>query len=84
MHGGLSPELQKLEQIENLRRPCDVPDSGLLCDLLWSDPDASSNVSFVLNDFGSLHFNGEKTQEFISCRHINIMTEGSLIHLEQR
>jgi len=84
MHGGLSPELQKLEQIENLRRPCDVPDSGLLCDLLWSDPDASSNVSFVLNDFGSLHFNGEKTQEFISCRHINIMTEGCLIHLEQR
>ena len=38
MHGGLSPELQDLQQIADLRRPCDIPDVGLLCDLLWSDP----------------------------------------------
>jgi len=55
MHGGLSPELQSLQQIANLERPCDVPDTGLLCDLLWSDPDANATgwgendrgVSFV-------------------------------------
>jgi serine/threonine-protein phosphatase PP1 catalytic subunit len=39
MHGGLSPELHSLEQIKNLERPNEVPDNGLLCDLLWSDPD---------------------------------------------
>ncbi|XP_051123847.1 serine/threonine-protein phosphatase PP1-like isoform X2 [Andrographis paniculata] len=38
MHGGLSPELKKLEQINEIPRPTDVPDGGLLCDLLWSDP----------------------------------------------
>ncbi|XP_022722635.1 serine/threonine-protein phosphatase PP1-like isoform X2 [Durio zibethinus] len=38
MHGGLSPELCNLDQIRNLKRPTDVPESGLLCDLLWSDP----------------------------------------------
>lgn len=38
MHGGLSPELTNLDQIRKLSRPTDVPDSGLLCDLLWSDP----------------------------------------------
>ncbi|MBA0681513.1 hypothetical protein Goari_023312 [Gossypium aridum] len=38
MHGGLSPELRNLDQIRNLKRPTDVPESGLLCDLLWSDP----------------------------------------------
>lgn len=39
MHGGLSPELSNLEQIRRIMRPTDVPDTGLLCDLLWSDPD---------------------------------------------
>jgi len=38
MHGGLSPELSNLEQIARVVRPTDVPDTGLLCDLLWSDP----------------------------------------------
>lgn len=39
MHGGLSPELSQLEQINRVVRPTDVPDTGLLCDLLWSDPE---------------------------------------------
>jgi diadenosine tetraphosphatase ApaH/serine/threonine PP2A family protein phosphatase len=26
-------------QIRRVMRPTDVPDSGLLCDLLWSDPE---------------------------------------------
>lgn len=42
MHGGLSPDLQSIEQIKKIEKPTDVPDSGLLCDLLWSDPDKDS------------------------------------------
>lgn len=38
MHGGLSPELTKLDQIQRVMRPTEVPDTGLLCDLLWADP----------------------------------------------
>lgn len=43
MHGGLSPELKSVQTINELRRPLEVPDSGLLCDLLWSDPLFSAN-----------------------------------------
>jgi serine/threonine-protein phosphatase PP1 catalytic subunit len=43
MHGGLSPELSNFEQIRRILRPVEVPESGILCDLLWADP--SLNVS---------------------------------------
>ena len=38
MHGGLSTEMEKFDQIKKIVRPTDVPNSGLLCDILWSDP----------------------------------------------
>lgn len=48
-HGGLSPDLQSMEQIRRIMRPTDVPDQGLLCDLLWSDPDkVSQHISIHL------------------------------------
>ncbi|KAL3200097.1 hypothetical protein MRX96_001303 [Rhipicephalus microplus] len=54
-HGCLSPDLQSMEQIRRIRRPTDVPETGLLCDLLWADPDKNiqgwdeniCNVSFT-------------------------------------
>lgn len=41
MHGGLSPELLHPKQMLTIERPTDVPDTGLLCDVLWSDPKIS-------------------------------------------
>lgn len=38
VHGGLSPDLRDLNQIKSIRRPTDIPDEGLLADILWSDP----------------------------------------------
>jgi protein phosphatase len=39
MHGGLSPDLTTIRKINELERPLDVPDRGILCDLLWADPE---------------------------------------------
>jgi serine/threonine-protein phosphatase 2B catalytic subunit len=38
IHGGLSPELHTLDDIRKLDRFREPPTSGLMCDLLWSDP----------------------------------------------
>jgi serine/threonine-protein phosphatase 2A catalytic subunit len=39
LHGGLSPSLDKLDDIKKLTRVAEVPEEGIGCDLLWSDPD---------------------------------------------
>jgi len=39
MHGGLSPFLKDYKDINKIKRPTEVSDEGILCDLLWSDPE---------------------------------------------
>jgi serine/threonine-protein phosphatase PP1 catalytic subunit len=38
VHGGISQKLNCVRQIADIRRPLEVPEAGLLTDLLWSDP----------------------------------------------
>ncbi|KAI3961601.1 hypothetical protein MKW92_032795 [Papaver armeniacum] len=65
MHGGLSPDLKHLDQIRNIARPVDVPDQGLLCDLLWADPDKDIQ-GWGENDRGvSYTFGPDKVAEFL-------------------
>ncbi|KAK7857580.1 serine/threonine-protein phosphatase pp1 isozyme 4 [Quercus suber] len=65
MHGGLSPDLTNLDQIRNLTRPTDVPDSGLLCDLLWSDPGRDVK-GWGMNDRGvSYTFGPDRVSDFL-------------------
>ena len=59
MHGGLSPDLRNISSISEISRPTDIPDSGLLCDLLWSDPDKDV-LEFDENDRGVSVVFGEK------------------------
>ncbi|XGW22826.1 hypothetical protein V3C99_005223 [Haemonchus contortus] len=40
MHGGLSPHIDKLDDIEQIPRPSIIPPYGLMCDIVWSDPDS--------------------------------------------
>jgi serine/threonine-protein phosphatase PP1 catalytic subunit len=38
VHGGLSPELEEIEQLNKLQKPLEIFNQGIPTDLLWSDP----------------------------------------------
>eukprot|EP00054_Salpingoeca_dolichothecata_P010597 m.59092 g.59092 ORF g.59092 m.59092 type:complete len:466 (-) comp19071_c0_seq2:94-1491(-) len=38
VHGGLSPELLSVDDIQSVDRFAEPDETGLMCDLLWSDP----------------------------------------------
>ncbi|XP_035694826.1 serine/threonine-protein phosphatase alpha-2 isoform-like [Branchiostoma floridae] len=64
-HGGLSPDLADLRQLREIDRPLDVPDHGLVCDLLWSDPDEDI-TGWGENDRGvSYTFGGDVVRNFL-------------------
>jgi len=83
MHGGLSPELNKILTINNIVRPTDVPDTGLLCDLLWSDPekevqdwgDNDRGVSFTFGEDIVRKFNTKNEIDLI-CRAHQVVEDG--------
>lgn len=38
VHAGISPEIESLDDLNAINRFTEPPNSGLFCDLLWSDP----------------------------------------------
>ena len=39
VHGGLSPTISTIDEIRSLERKQEVPHEGVMCDLMWSDPE---------------------------------------------
>jgi serine/threonine-protein phosphatase PP1 catalytic subunit len=73
MHGGLSPELQNMDLIKRIMRPTDIPDTGLLCDLLWADPDKDI-VGWGENDRGvSFTFGEDVVAQFLRRHDLDLI-----------
>ncbi|TDZ39336.1 Serine/threonine-protein phosphatase PP-Z [Colletotrichum trifolii] len=68
VHGGLSPALSHMDDIRNIARPTDVPDYGLLNDLLWSDP-ADVEQDWEANERGVSYCFGKRVILDFLARH---------------
>ncbi|KAE8990924.1 hypothetical protein PR002_g21014 [Phytophthora rubi] len=76
VHGGISPELKTVEDIQSIDRRREVPTTGLLCDLLWADPltqsvgvdEVDAQASWEPNQARgcSYYFNAAATFEFLA------------------
>ncbi|ORD96264.1 GLC7B [Hepatospora eriocheir] len=73
MHGGISPDFASMDHIRNISRPTGITDQGLLCDLLWSDPDKQI-TGWGTNDRGvSVTFGADKVKEFLEKFNLDII-----------
>ena len=62
-----------MEQIRRIMRPTDVPDTGLLCDLLWSDPDKDVQ-GWGENDRGvSFTFGADVVSKFLNRHDLDLI-----------
>ena len=84
VHGGLSQYLNDIQQIKDIKRPLkDVPEEGLVADLLWADPDIKCN-GFEPSERGtSFVFGPQVAEEFLSkndfdliCRAHQVVNDG--------
>ena len=79
VHGGLSPSLQHMDDIRNIARPTDVPDWGLLNDLLWSDP-ADMEADWEANERGVSYCFGKKViMEFLQKHDFDLVCRAHMV-----
>ncbi|KAI8804938.1 phosphoprotein phosphatase PPZ [Cladochytrium replicatum] len=79
VHGGLSPHLNTMDDVFAIQRPTDVPDHGLLSDLLWSDPSETA-VHWEDNERGvSYCFGPGHLSDFLDRHDFNLVCRGHMV-----
>jgi len=72
IHGGLSPDINTLDQIRALKRNQEIPHKGALCDLVWSDPDEVETWETSPRGAGWL-FGKSVTEDFMEINNLNLI-----------
>ncbi|KAG9255975.1 calcineurin-like phosphoesterase [Emericellopsis atlantica] len=79
VHGGLSPALVQMDDIRNIARPTDVPDYGLLNDLLWSDP-ADMEQDWEANERGVSYCFGKRViTDFLAVHDFDLICRAHMV-----
>ncbi|KAG1736423.1 Metallo-dependent phosphatase-like protein [Suillus paluster] len=81
VHGGLSPNLQAIDQIRAIDRKQEVPHDGPMCDLLWSDPDDISGWGLSPRGAGFL-FGADITKTFAHHNSIDLIARAHQLAME--
>uniref|UniRef100_A0A2P2HYS1 Serine/threonine-protein phosphatase n=1 Tax=Hirondellea gigas TaxID=1518452 RepID=A0A2P2HYS1_9CRUS len=73
VHGGLSPEINTLDQIRTIERNQEIPHKGAFCDLVWSDPE-DMHRSWATSPRGAGYLFGERVvNQFMTTNNLTLM-----------
>eukprot|EP00826_Nyctotherus_ovalis_P053208 TRINITY_DN687_c0_g1_i11.p1 TRINITY_DN687_c0_g1~~TRINITY_DN687_c0_g1_i11.p1 ORF type:complete len:251 (+),score=58.80 TRINITY_DN687_c0_g1_i11:93-845(+) len=72
LHGGLSPSIDNMSQINQLDRHQEVPHEGPMCDLLWSDPDDRTGWGISPRGAGYT-FGSNISEQFLHTNNISLV-----------
>lgn len=81
VHGGLSPNIDTLDNIRLLDRKKEVPHDGPMCDLLWSDPDEIEGWNISPRGAGFL-FGGDVCSSFNQANRISLIARAHQLVME--
>jgi diadenosine tetraphosphatase ApaH/serine/threonine PP2A family protein phosphatase len=81
VHGGLSPKLPMLEKISLIDRQQEVPQSGELADLCWSDPE--NVASWRMNTRGAGYlFGRNETMKFTRINRLDFVARSHQLAMD--
>ncbi|KAJ1910162.1 phosphoprotein phosphatase PP4 catalytic subunit [Tieghemiomyces parasiticus] len=81
VHGGLSPTITTVDQIRTIDRKQEVPHTGGMCDLLWSDPDNVETWGVSPRGAGYL-FGSQVVQSFLQTNGLDMIARAHQLVME--
>lgn len=81
VHGGLSPEIDSVNQIRVIDRKQEVPHEGGMCDLLWLDPEDVNGWAILPRGAGFL-FGGNEVRQFLHKNDVALIARAHQLVME--
>ena len=74
VHGGISPLINTISDINAINRFCIIPENGILCDMLWSDPSINNVNKWGESTRGiSYTYNAEAINIFLTNNNLQLL-----------
>eukprot|EP00746_Dinoflagellata_sp_MGD_P092368 gnl/MRDRNA2_/MRDRNA2_36549_c0_seq1.p1 gnl/MRDRNA2_/MRDRNA2_36549_c0~~gnl/MRDRNA2_/MRDRNA2_36549_c0_seq1.p1 ORF type:complete len:390 (-),score=54.65 gnl/MRDRNA2_/MRDRNA2_36549_c0_seq1:161-1252(-) len=81
VHSGLSPSLDSLDIIRELKREQEIPNSGPMHDILWTDPSDRDGWSLAGRSV-TFNFGPDITQQFLHNQGLSLMARAHQLVME--
>lgn len=82
IHGGLSPDLETMDQIRAIDRKQEVPHEGSMCDLLWSDPEENVPAWAISPRGAGYLFGYNETEKFLFKNDLSLIARAHQLVME--